>query len=63
MENEHDIMAYLSDLGKAQQTVEEIWHWGAPEDVESAIMDALGALDHVRETLKGYLEKQEKGES
>ena len=62
MTNNNDIMDYVSELGKVHQTVEEIWYDDAPDDVEEAIMDALDALDKVKNLLQDYADKQELGE-
>ena len=51
-----EIAAYVDDVKKVSQTVEEVWPDDAPEDVEEAIMDALEALDRLQQVMEGYLD-------
>lgn len=51
----HDIAAYVQDVRKVRQTVEEVWPEKAPEDVEKSIMDTLENLDNLILKLEGYL--------
>lgn len=50
-----DIEAYIHDLRKVKQTVEEIWPESAPDDVEKSIMDVLENLDNLTLKLEEYL--------
>jgi hypothetical protein len=51
----HDVAAYIDDVRKVKQTVEEVWPEEAPEDVEKSIMDTLESLDSLILKLEEYL--------
>lgn len=55
MVDHHDIGAWVDDLDKVHQTVEEIWQDKCPDDVDKAVMDALEALETLKLKLCEYM--------